>query len=287
MIDQYQGGQPRNIVSLFIVGAQKSGTTALYAYLNSSSSIIIPKTKELHFFDNEDLAWHEPDYGILHDHFPATGLIGELQANQPIWGDATPIYMFWPNSMERIRAYNPEAKIVVCLRHPSYRAFSHWRMEYTRRRESLPFPLAISEYGRKRIDPRHLMSIRTYTYLERGFYFSQVTSIQRLFPAKNIAFVRSDNLIRNPVSLLAALSSFLGIHPDSYSLRRVPHLSPVVYDSNLRMTAYEKEYLDSLYRDDIIKTSHAIGLSLDDWLDPSYVEPVAIQDNDLAKSDLS
>lgn len=263
-------------VDLFIVGAQKSGTTALSKYLMSHPSVMIPEIKELHFFDNEDLDWEEPDYSILHRRFSVLDSTADTGCKTTIWGDATPIYMFWPNAMKRIYAYNPDAKIAVCLRHPSYRAYSHWRMEYSRGREALPFDVAISESGRKRICDGDPMSIRIYTYLERGFYSEQVKAISSLFSSRQVIYIRSDHLIQKPGWVLKKLAGFLEIDEVAYAIQRLPHLSPVNYSSEHYLNAENKARLDGLYVDDIIRTSGTIGLDLRDWLDPAYTEPVAI-----------
>jgi hypothetical protein len=270
-----EDNSPRK-VDLFIVGAQKSGTTALSKYLMGHPSVMIPEIKELHFFDNEDLDWEKPDYSILHRRFSVLDSTADTGCKARIWGEATPIYMFWPYAMKRISEYNPNAKIAVCLRHPSYRAYSHWRMEYSRGREALPFDLAISEAGRKRIRDSDPMSIRIYTYLERGFYSEQVTSFSNLFSSRQVIYIRSDHLIQNPARVLKELAGFLEIDEHAYAIQRLPRLSPVDYSSEHYLDADNKARLDDLYADDIIRTSGAIGLDLRDWLDPSYSEPVVV-----------
>ena len=56
-------------LSFLVCGAQKSGTTALAAYLRQHPGIQLPEKKELHFFDDEMQPWPEPDPGSLHSHF--------------------------------------------------------------------------------------------------------------------------------------------------------------------------------------------------------------------------
>ena len=55
-----------------------------------------------------------------HARFPAPD--GRLR------GEATPIYLYWPNSLERIATYNPAMKLIVLLREPVSRAWSHWKI---------------------------------------------------------------------------------------------------------------------------------------------------------------
>lgn len=99
--------------------------------------------KELHYFDDERIDWRSPDVTALHRSF-------DWSVRDVVRGEATPIYTYWPRAIERIARYNPRAKLIVCLRHPVLRAYSHWRMETTRGAETLPFSRAIRE-GRARV----------------------------------------------------------------------------------------------------------------------------------------
>ena len=74
-------------LSFLVCGAQKSGTTALAAYLRQHPFIHLPETKELHFFDDETQAWPQPNLDALHRHFQAA------KADQ-LWGEATPISLY-------------------------------------------------------------------------------------------------------------------------------------------------------------------------------------------------
>ncbi len=65
-------------------------------------------------------------------------------------GEATPIYAYWPNALARIAAYNPAMKLILMLRDPVERAWSHWRMEQSRGVETHHFSWCIRE-GRQRL----------------------------------------------------------------------------------------------------------------------------------------
>src|SRR5690348_9347014 len=120
------------LVDFFIVGVQKGGTTALAEYLGQHPGIQMSRDKEVHHFDNENLDWSRPAHTQLHDQF-------DWSVRRVIRGEATPIYIYWPSSLARIKNYNKDAKLIVALRHPSFRAFSHWKWEVQGKRESLTF----------------------------------------------------------------------------------------------------------------------------------------------------
>lgn len=112
------------LVNFVIIGAQKAGTTALFDYLGEMPGIGLSRTKEVHFFDDETVDWDCPDYGAYHAQFDPGAA--------PLIGEATPIYVYWPRALERIRAYNPDMRLILMLRDPVERAWSHWRMEFAR-----------------------------------------------------------------------------------------------------------------------------------------------------------
>ena len=102
------------LVSFLIAGVQKGGTTALYDYLSDYPDVALSRIKEVHFFDDEGQDWRRPDYRAYHARF-------EAPAGRPC-GEATPIYVYWPNALERVAAYNPAMRFIVTLRDPVERA---------------------------------------------------------------------------------------------------------------------------------------------------------------------
>src|SRR5438270_7515149 len=123
-------------VDFVIGGTQKGGTSALASFLRQHPQICMPEKKELHFFDDEENFRRRPSYRAYHAHF-------QPRQDQRRCGEATPIYMYWDPAPVRIWEYNPEMKWIVILRDPAERAFSAWRMEKARERESLAFDEAI------------------------------------------------------------------------------------------------------------------------------------------------
>src|SRR5262249_46946340 len=191
------------LVDFFIAGVQKGGTTALNTIMRQHPAVQIPIIKELHFFDNDTLDWQAPDYALLNDNF-------RWDSQNVVRGEATPIYTYWPNALERLRAYNPAAKLIIALRHPIHRAYSHWRMETSRSAETLGFSEAIRA-GRARVRNATNSVHRVFSYVERGFYLDQIARLRNLFPAKQLHFLRTDRLWSEPRATVRAIEVFLGI----------------------------------------------------------------------------
>ncbi|MEZ4606416.1 MAG: sulfotransferase domain-containing protein [Deinococcales bacterium] len=113
-------------VYFIICGTQKGGTTALDSYLRQHPHICMGKRKELHFFDQEKNFQSDIcDYTSYHKLFQVT-------SQRQILGEATPIYMYWRAAPQRMWGYNPKLKLIVILRNPIERAYSHWNMERSR-----------------------------------------------------------------------------------------------------------------------------------------------------------
>ena len=95
-------------VSFLVAGVQKGGTTALFHYLDELPGVQMAPAKEVHFFDDEDQDWGAPDYAGFHAAFP--------EKDHRPRGEATPIYLYWPKSLERIARYNSAMRLVLLFR---------------------------------------------------------------------------------------------------------------------------------------------------------------------------
>jgi len=252
-------------VGFFIVGVQKGGTTALDRYLRQSPFVQMADVKELHFFDNDNLDWSDPDYRYLHEHF-------EWSDCGLVRGEATPRYIYWPNALERIRCYNAGSKLIVSLRHPSYRAYSHWRMEIQRSEETLSFEDAIAEVGRSRVSNAEGGVHRVYSYVERGFYAPQIRRLRELFPPEQLLFLKTDDLWTETRNTLARVYRFLNLSTPVSTERA--YVSPIYSAEIGTINSDILQKLNGLFAADIDETSGLTGLTLADWLRPDYEEPM-------------
>ena len=100
-----------------------------------------------------------------------------------IRGEATPIYLFFPEIARELARYHPELKLVVLLRDPVERAISHYNMEKGRDWEHRPLWWALlCEPFRLRLckDPRADRSaMRVGSYRARGLYSLQLRNLYR------------------------------------------------------------------------------------------------------------
>ncbi|QYF86427.1 sulfotransferase domain-containing protein [Brevundimonas sp. PAMC22021] len=242
--------------SLFFVvgGAQKCGTTALDAYLRFHPQLEMARTKETHFFDDEEgVNWRDPDYGPLHAQFS--------DRQDVLRGEATPISLYWTPAHHRILRYNPEMRFIFMLRHPTERAWSHWRMNIRRELDHLPFGEAIRA-GRLRVleDGEHSGLARHSSYVERGYYGRQIQSLATLFPLENMLVLRQTDLSHDPDAVLSRVARFLGVDP-------FPAIDPLIANvgavpDDAVFTPEDRAYLDDLFAEDLKRLTTLTGVDL-------------------------
>jgi len=187
------------------VGAEKAGTTPLALVLAQHRDVFLPPGKETHFFSRSysarGLLWYET--GNFHGH-GAQRAVGEI----------TPEYMRFPEVPGRLReALGPELKIIVCLREPAARAFSHYLQCVRLLQENESFARAL-ELEEARIAEDRYAGIRR-AYLGGSLYAAQVRRLLEHFPRQNIFYmVLEEDFVRDRAATVARLFEFLGVGPD-------------------------------------------------------------------------
>lgn len=244
-----------NKINFLIIGTQKGGTTALDAHLRLHPQISMAQIKEVHFFDNEDYFKSEQvDYNLYHRFF-------QISQNNQIVGEATPIYMYWRSAVQRIWTYNPNIKLIVLLRNPISRAYSHWNMERDRGADSLLFFEAIqqeTERCKEALPFQH----RVFSYIDRGFYSEQLRHVWRFFPKQQTLILKSEDLNQFPQSTLDKIYQFLDISPlqniQPQQIHNRAYLNP--------MTLQEKNYLKTIFYFEIKTLEQMLNWDCSTWL---------------------
>lgn len=193
--------------NLFIVGAAKCGTTSLYRYLGSHPEIYMSAIKEPHHFSSTDVpgSWRRPGIG---DQESYDALFRTSEGYQ-YRGEASTSYLWDPQTPAALWNYNPESRIVILLRDPVERAFSHYLMHVRDGRESRPFANAIADdlirppghYGRDSL------------YVELGMYSAGVRRFLDQFGHKRVSIIETSNLMNTRSDVLQELVEWLGIPP--------------------------------------------------------------------------
>lgn len=242
--------QDSPLVSFLIAGVQKGGTTALYEYLAQQGGVRLSTVKEVHFFDDGAQDWARPDYRAYHASFDAVG--------EGPCGEATPIYGYWPQSLERIAAYNPAMRFVLLLRDPVERAWSHWRMETARGVETAPFGWCIRQGRQRLFDAEPWGHHREFSYVERGFYAEQLERLYGLFPRDQVLVLRSEDLRDDPAPVLARVRRFIGADPAAAPEPQAIHVGA---DTAVRLDPEDAEFLRAVYARDQARLRALTGMA--------------------------
>ena len=173
-----------NLPDFICIGVQRAGTTWLYECLKEHPEVFVPETKELHFFNDN----YEKGIEFYSNFFEAAD-----PANQVI-GELTPNYYHDENALKRIYDVLPNVKIILVLREPVSRAYSHYQLSSTNQCEGMTFDQALQKTP----------IIKTLSL--QSTFVKQVIS---LFPSENIHIQIYDNLRDKPQQFISEIFSFL------------------------------------------------------------------------------
>jgi O-antigen/teichoic acid export membrane protein len=211
----------RPLPEFLLIGTKRGGTTSLAAYLHDHPDVapLFPRTavpKGVRFFDDhfaEGARWYR-------SHFPSTF----ARRGSRIAGEATAHYLFDPRAPERARALIPGAKIVVLLRDPGERAFSHHRERTRQGVETLSFEEALAaepdrlagELERMLADPAYASFEREHhSYRGQGCYVDYLQAWVERFGRDRVLVLISEDFFQDPAREYARTLEFLGLAPHS------------------------------------------------------------------------
>jgi hypothetical protein len=195
------GGLPEVV----ILGAPKSGTTSLAAYLAGHPRVWLHPLKELHFFDNH---WELGEVWYR-SQFPPLRSPGLLRL------EATPDYLQHPQAPQRMHALMPETRLIVLLREPLDRALSwirHMRCLIGLQGESE----ALLREEAERLEamgPEELAGLGWFrpNALSGSLYDQQLRRWLAVWPASQLLLLRFEDLALHPEMVLRRCLAFLDL----------------------------------------------------------------------------
>ncbi len=183
-----------------IAGAQKSGTSTLSTLVRLHSGAHVHAKKEVHFFDwyfKRGLDWYSDEFS------PAP--------SQRVIGESTPTYMYLDEARHRMMKSLPEAKIVVIMREPVSRAYSHYwhsfRLGYEPAgtfEEAVALELKRLATGQRKHQIRH-------SYLDRGRYVEQLRDLATVYGPDQLHTLTLDDLSQDRLKAFTGVCTFLGL----------------------------------------------------------------------------
>jgi hypothetical protein len=194
--------------NLFIVGAAKAGTTALYRYLDEHPDIYMSRMKEPHFFSRIKPAPrlasffpHVTDTRAYLDLFSAAG-------GSSIRGEASTSYLWHEGAAKAIEAVRPDAKVIIILRDPISRAYAHYWNDVREGIEERSFEDAVEE---ELTGPPGAWGVSSL-YVDCGYYAKQVVRYLDAF-GDNVLILLFEEFVADPGAHVDLVQSFLGVEP--------------------------------------------------------------------------
>ncbi len=214
---------------LFIVGAQRSGSTYLYEVLDEHPQISMahPVRPEPKFFLNQQL--FELGRDSYEENYFNDRKIGSLYL-----GEKSTSYIESIEAAQRIRAYYPDARILMILRNPVQRAYSNYLFSVAHKLESLTFMDALRAEPGRLSSSRFSTSVNPYAYRQRGRYIDYIESYAKVFSPSQLCVLIFEEFVNN-LAAVHALYRWLGIG-DSFvpkSLERVVNPSTLQRENQL------------------------------------------------------
>jgi hypothetical protein len=270
--------------TFIIIGAQKSGTTALYSFLNRHPLICGSNPKETDFFYSDN--FFEKGICLYNSFFR----VNRLFTKKRITFEASPSYLNDDRGIvaRRIHEYNPNIKLICILRDPVYRAYSAWNMYKKFTLEDRNFFLDwhkarnhvnLDSFLKK--DNIHITSFYESIRLEidaiannkkvelpvvvNGLYYQKLKQFFGIFNPNQILILDNSELDEQPGRVLNSIMQFLGI--DTYDWRDILKTEKYVLKGDYQedIDIESSKLLKDFYRNENLKLFNLINKTFD-WL---------------------
>jgi hypothetical protein len=178
--------------NFLVIGAAKSGTTSLWAYLREHPDIFMAQRKELDFFCARDWRGRVDWYA---DQF--AGAVAPLRGEASVYYSMHP---FKPDVAAQVYELIPGARIIYLVRDPVPRILSHYVTNVANYREEKSLNEALADLT----DPMN-------EYVCSSRYASQLREYLRFFPAERILVEDHAVLLSDRARALRRIFDFLGV----------------------------------------------------------------------------
>jgi hypothetical protein len=201
----------RRLPDFLVIGAQRAGSTSLFAQLCAHPGVAAPSHKEIHYFDLQSFRgprWYR-------SHFPPVA-----SSRGRITGEASPYYLFHPAVPARVAEALPEVRLIALLRDPVARAYSHYQLSVRDGHEQLDFEEALrAEPERLAGEEERLLADGAYrshahrhqSYAARGAYAEQLRRWHGHVAPERLLVISSEELFADPGGATGAVLEFLGL----------------------------------------------------------------------------
>lgn len=299
-------------INLFIVGAVKCGTTSLYNYLNQHSDVFFSKVKEPNFYSSVESRIKQHYIKPKHNKFYQYKIIRssdvyfslyEDSENFKIVGESSTSYIWDKDAAQKIYNDFPDAKIIIMVRNPIKRAFSHYLMLRKSGQEKETDFYKALKIDKKR-EPKS-WGKGAFLYEDLGLYHEQIERYYKVFKKENIKVIVFEYFAKNVREGLLDVFRFLEIdgskvdeidfnkkhnqfvtHKSNFTRTiveiinkagNIKNLVPLSLrnklkekyfyksDSKPKMCHESQKYLNEVFKQDIIKLEGLLDINLKIW----------------------
>ena len=200
-------------INFFIVGAAKGGTTTVFDRLNSRDDVYLSPLKEPNYYStdidtgafstefrantNLDLTSYfsqDPlpvkQIGFIRDFTLYDRLFATAPETAKLIGECSTSYLYSTVAAEKIHAAHPDAKILIMLRHPVDRLYSHYMMARKYGFTSLPL---IDAVKKDMTHPKPGWG-SSEIFVDLGLYTDHIARYKAHFPASQIRIMFTRDL---------------------------------------------------------------------------------------------
>jgi len=208
--------------NFLVIGAAKSGTTSLLAYLKQHPEIFVSRSKEPNYFafveDAPSLVGPAPPH-ILEkmiynwsrtDYAAYTALFDAAEPGHRAIGEGSVRYLYFPKAAAHIRETLPDVRLVAMLRDPVSRLYSHYNMNRQMQIEPLSLTKALEA------EPERIAAGWGWDwhYKAASLYGAQLQRYYDLFPKEQIKVFLYDDFVADPVTVISEICAHIGVSPD-------------------------------------------------------------------------
>ena len=199
--------------TFLVIGAARSGTTALYLYLRQHPNVFMSRGKETNFFafEGEALDFRGPGAEFVNNSVVTLNAYCRLFADAPegaAIGEASPLYLYSPHAAERIHARLPDARLIAILRNPIEQAYSHYL--YARKEAIEPLPDFMAALDAQE-DRRKARWQPLFQYVDFARYHVQLRRYLAHFRRDRIKLFLYEDFAADPVRVMQQIFRFIGV----------------------------------------------------------------------------
>jgi len=189
--------------NFFIVGAPKAGTTSIYEYIKNHPQIFMSSIKEPNYFSINILNEND-QLKPIRNKKKYLDLFKNIK-NEKIIGEASPFYLSDHDAPKLIHDVAPTAKILISIRDPVEREFSHFLMHYVAGETVRTF------HDQLQIEIKNHQTSSEYFALKHGMYYENIKRYLDIFDKNQVKIIIFEEFIRNTEKSLQSLFDFLNI----------------------------------------------------------------------------